>query len=326
MISSSAKDRIRRYFHLFSRQNETENKQQPTRPSIENSVTQENTTETFDDGIDANFNEKIVSYKNTNELTVENPLRKKAHRANRNIKTRNIVDPNKRAITPSITSSSPSVLSISAYGGKRSKKHNSRGARTSVTNASPRTVTDSNCDSLSYGIPTESRHCNLSQISSTMSDEQMCRRESSSTYERDMDIIDLLQRDRSMDIQNECSTSAAAVGRRDLDAYSDHSSAYVNKRKSLKCDDDVNIYAYKINDSTPKSSLSERRKLPDISKITAPNSPKQVLNEARQNFPNFVFTHQQQSVVTVSTDADGSINDLSRVDSIPKDKKKIRRI
>lgn len=87
----------------------------------------------------------------------------------------------------------------------------------------------------------------------------MSRRESSSTYERDMEIIDLLERERSMDIQD-----------------------MMEKERRGE----------KIRSITRHNSSFERhhRKLPDISKLTAPISPKKV--EHSVNFPNLVFTHQ----------------------------------
>lgn len=88
--------------------------------------------------------------------------------------------------------------------------------------------------------------------------EIMSRRESSSTYERDMEIIDLLERERSMDIQD----------------------MMEQERKGEK-----------IRSITRHNSSFERhhRKLPDISKL-APISPKKLDHSV--NFPNLVFTHQ----------------------------------
>lgn len=87
----------------------------------------------------------------------------------------------------------------------------------------------------------------------------MSRRESSSTYERDMEIIDLLERERSMDIQD-----------------------MMEKERRGE----------NIRSITRHNSSFERhhRKLPDITKLTAPTSPKKL--EHSVNFPNLVFTHQ----------------------------------
>lgn len=96
------------------------------------------------------------------------------------------------------------------------------------------------------------------------------RRESSSTYERDMDAIDLLERERNMDTMAEPRSEPEP---RIEKMRTRHSAARKNS-----------------------SFESRHRKLPDITKITAPNSPKRtVLSTAEHSpsFPNFVFTHQQ---------------------------------
>lgn len=92
------------------------------------------------------------------------------------------------------------------------------------------------------------------------------RRESSSTYERDMDIIDLLERERSMDLK-EMMERERRVER-------------IRKKQQ--------------QDTIRTNSMGERhRKLPDITKIVSPNSPKRSQStEQSVNFPNFVFTHQ----------------------------------
>lgn len=88
------------------------------------------------------------------------------------------------------------------------------------------------------------------------------RRESTSTYERDMDIIDLLERERSMNLIE----------------------IVENERKPERL--------RKKSSSTVNRTNSGGRKLPDIAKITAPHSPKRQISEQSVNFPNFVFTHQ----------------------------------
>lgn len=95
------------------------------------------------------------------------------------------------------------------------------------------------------------------------------RRESSSTYERDMDAIDLLERERSMD--------AIPVQTR---IEHEPRSEKMRPRQMT---------------AQKNSSFERHRKLPDITKIAAtPNSPKRtVLSTAEPSFPNFVFTHQQ---------------------------------
>lgn len=136
------------------------------------------------------------------------------------------------------------------------------------------------------------------------------RRESSSTYERDMDIIDLLERERSeLDIQDviECERQQRnSIGDSDQ-----------RKFPSAK-----KVTAHMVTRPSGGVSIGERRKLPDITKITtisklpaatvAPTSPKQRIistgsssggsaggnidqqqhHHQSTNFPNFVFTHQ----------------------------------
>lgn len=94
------------------------------------------------------------------------------------------------------------------------------------------------------------------------------RRESTSTYERDMEIIDLLERERSMDIQDMLERERRAEASRNKQVK-------MNQRKN--------------------SATERHRKLPDITKIAAtPSSPKRIAVESGANFPNFVFTHQHQ--------------------------------
>lgn len=292
-IYRTAKERIRRFLHLCPNRKDTEPK--TTRCSIEDSVTQENTTETFDNGIDGALNEATIDYRNSNELTVEIPLKKKVHRTNRNRKTMNITDPNRRSLASSSATSSPTSITVpvpvNRY--RRTTAH-SVGATTSSTNVAYRSDIGNNLkrNSLNsqYGMLDDNLH---HQISNNISDEQMLRRESSSTYECDMDIIDLLQRDRSMDLQREsCNAAKASVSRRSIGIHSSHDSIRRPKRETHRSNDVMNHT--KRCSSIPKTSSSERRKLPDISRIIAPNSTKSLLHNLPPNFPNYVFTHQQQ--------------------------------
>lgn len=145
------------------------------------------------------------------------------------------------------------------------------------------------------------------------------RRESSSTYERDMDIIDLLERERSvLDMQDviECE----------------------RQRNSIVGDIDQRKFT-----STKKMSArphaggggggGERRKLPDITKIATisklpaatigPLSPKQRLisvgssggagdhqqqHHQSTNFPNFVFTHQYNEFAEARINRNRDVN------------------
>lgn len=105
------------------------------------------------------------------------------------------------------------------------------------------------------------------------------RRESSSTYERDMDAIDLLERERSMD-------TIAMQTRADP-------APRIEKMRSRQ------------SIARKNSSFERHRKLPDITKIAAPNSPKHTvlsMAEHSPNFTNFVFTHQQHLANEYSTE------------------------
>lgn len=89
------------------------------------------------------------------------------------------------------------------------------------------------------------------------------RRESTSTYERDMDVIDLLERERSVNLQE------FMEAERRTDARS------------------------RIKATTTRTNSG--RKLPDITKIAGPHSPKRqpsALIEPANNFPNFVYTYK----------------------------------
>lgn len=94
-------------------------------------------------------------------------------------------------------------------------------------------------------------------------DSILSRRESSSTYERDMDIIDLLQRERSMDIP-----------------------------ETLERERRSGIDPMVRSISRQNSALDRHhRRLPDVSRFTGipPASPKK---SVERHFPNQVFTHQ----------------------------------
>lgn len=93
---------------------------------------------------------------------------------------------------------------------------------------------------------------------------QSLRRESTSTYERDMDIISLLERERSMNLH-------------------DFMEADRKQEQPPRA---------RVRSANVRSNSG--RKLPDITKIAGPHSPKRQLSavEPSTNFPNFVFTHQ----------------------------------
>lgn len=114
----------------------------------------------------------------------------------------------------------------------------------------------------------------------------LLRRESTSTYERDMDIIDLLERERSIDLP--------------------HS---IEREKRTE-----RIHKKPITANNRPNLGHERRKLPDITKIATPSSPKRMNFSAEPisgNFPNFVFTHQYNEFAEArnnrNRDANGAI-------------------
>lgn len=125
------------------------------------------------------------------------------------------------------------------------------------------TETKLNCDRESvYSGISNDRHSQRSHDRLSETGNLLLRRESSSTYERDMDIIDLLERERSMDLQ-------------EIIERERHTERFRKKVPNVR-----------------SNSGLERRKLPDIAKITAPSSPKRMTSAEQNNFPNFVFTHQ----------------------------------
>lgn len=117
------------------------------------------------------------------------------------------------------------------------------------------------------------------------------RRESSSTYERDMDIIDLLERERSIDLGE------------------------INERRKTD-----QLVHHKKLPTIGRTNL-ERRKLPDITKITAPLSPKRLITVGDQqqpqqqstNFPNFVFTHQYNEFAEAQNNRNRDMNSVTAV-------------
>lgn len=258
-IIRPAKERLRRYFRLSSRQSESENKL-ATHRSTENSVTQENTTETLEDPIDGScFNEKSANFNLPDRLSVEKPVRKTNHKhSNRNLKKK-------------IANDMDRSMSASNYTVSNKIKAHSENVVRDVD------IPADNRECIYFGSQHELLNLNQDQLSN-ISDKPLTRRESSSTYERDMEIIDLLQRDRSMDLKSN-------YFEREMDVYPDAEIRSINKNTNMD------------EQPTSRPPSFERRKLPDISKITAPNmtqKPVLTANE-RSNFPNLVFTHQQQN-------------------------------
>lgn len=102
---------------------------------------------------------------------------------------------------------------------------------------------------------------------------QSLRRESTSTYERDMDIISLLERERSMNL---------------------HDFMEADRKQEQPA-------RTRVRSANVRSNSG--RKLPDITKIAGPHSPKRQLSavEPPTNFPNFVFTHQYNEFAEASS-------------------------
>lgn len=109
------------------------------------------------------------------------------------------------------------------------------------------------------------------------------RREQSYLLERDMDKIDLLDRERSTDL-----------------------------REIIECERPTKRSHKKVSNTRGNTGV-ERRKLPDIAKITAATSPKRMIPiEQTTNFPNFVFTHQSNEFAEAQINRSRiSSNDLS---------------
>lgn len=290
------KDRIWRYFRLSSRRSDSDNKLE-AQHSVENSITQENTTETMD--IEAKLPHIAHKTNATNKPTGKvNP--QSAHASNNALKT-------KRATNRS----SPNRASIKNKNVRKDlmrseRTHSSEEMNNSCSNITASTYVNGNEVSASSGIGLDFENAahneqkvnfDRESVYSGLSNDRLShrshdrlsetgnlllRRESTSTYERDMDIIDLLERERSMDLQD----------------IIEHERRTERSRKKA-----------------PKTRIAsglERRKLPDIAKITAPSSPKRLIStEQSTNFPNFVFTHQFNEFAEARTnrnrDAGGSV-------------------
>lgn len=247
ILRRTAKERLRGYFRLSSRR--VDKKLRNNECSTENSVTQEITNETCDEPKAMLTEVVAVNNQNMSKINVISD-----HRAL--VKSKNIDG----------FSTSSKGRTITAVGlCEIEPVNNSCSNITSSTYCNDHSYYDKNPlfdrDSL-YSVTVRK---SLSRPSSQRSQDNllsesdiMSRRESSSTYERDMEIIDLLERERSMDIQD----------------------MIEQERRGEK-----------VRSITRHNSSFERhhRKLPDISKL-APISPKKL--EHSVNFPNLVFTHQ----------------------------------
>lgn len=265
------KDRIWRYFRLSSRRSDSDNKLE-TQRSTENSITQENTTETMDIEAKQSISQKSIhAAKPMSKLSTQSTanalkIKKTTNRANPNRTNRSRIV-HKDSIRPMRVRSSDDMnnscsnITASTYinGNEMSA---SSGIGLDLESGIP-TDLKSNYDRDS--VYSSDRFSHRSQDRLSESGHLLLRRESSSTYERDMDIIDLLERERSMDLQE--------IVDRERHSGDRH-------RKKVP--------------TVRSNSGVERRKLPDIAKITAaaPVSPKRFTTAEPNNFPNFVFTHQ----------------------------------
>lgn len=287
---------MRRYFRLSSRgQSESDNKLTPQQPSQDDSATHGNTTtETIDESLKVfDTQQKAHTSRSASGASVTGALLEK----------------------PRLSKSSASSISCSRNRSRkrssieelhaRAKKNSIDDIDNSCSNITASTYCNENGVSISSGIGIDFDSgggvggggiggsaynerkplCSRDSVFSSYSDRNLnrsrdrlsdageslsARRESSSTYERDMDIIDSLERERSMD------TISTQVR-----AEPDSRAEKMRPRQPI---------------ARKNSSFERHRKLPDITKIAAPNSPKRmVLSTAEHspNFPNFVFTHQQ---------------------------------
>lgn len=272
-----AKERLRKYFRLSSKgQSESDNKLSLPQPSNENSATQEiTTTETIDESSKI-FDVQQKAFASTSAV-LEKPRHSKSTASSmsrgrsRSRQRSSTEEFNARVKKNSIDDidNSCSNITASTYCNENGVSTSSgigidfdSGAGTAYNERKPLCSRDSIFSN--YSDRSRDR---LSGVGESLS----ARRESSSTYERDMDVIDLLERERSMD-------TISAQAKIEHEPRTEK----MRPRQSVV---------------RKNSSFERHRKLPDITKIAAPNSPKRtVLSTAEHSpsFPNFVFTHQQQ--------------------------------
>lgn len=257
------KERLRGYFRLSSRPNDKKPVQQQR--SSDASMAQENTTETCDEPATPKQIEKpekpVPIVEEVKPIPVARP------------KIQTITDHRPISKTRHASEFSESLKERLAAAGLLDRSGSVDPLTNSCSNITASTYCNPDadnvyyeknqpCDSLfSVGIDVKSNRSlhsqRYSQDGLSELENVISRRESSSTYERDMDIIDLLERERSMDIQDMLERERRG-----------------DKMRSI----------------SRQSSSVERhhRKLPDISRLsTTPGSPKR-----DPNFPNLVFTHQ----------------------------------
>lgn len=247
-----------------------------TQRSTENSITQENTTETMDIEAKQPISQKTIhAAKSVGKLSTQSAanalkMKKTTNRANPNrTSTRNrnrmmhkdSIRPLRARSSDEMNNSCSNITASTYINGN--EVSTSSGIGLDLDSGIP-TDLKSNYDRES--VYSTDRFSHRSQDMLSESSNLLLRRESSSTYERDMDIIDLLERERSMDLQ-----------------------------ETIERERRTERHRKKVPNAPRINSGVERRKLPDIAKITAapPISPKRfTTTEPPNNFPNFVFTHQ----------------------------------
>lgn len=266
---------------MSSRQSDSHNKLEAQR-STENSITQENTTETLD-------------------IESKTPLTHKTSCGGKVLvkpapsiySATNALKPNK-VVTRSVDLNRSGVCRSSRKG-MPNRTERIQSTTDEVNNSCSNITSSTYCNgngvstSSGIGVDFESPAYNIEQKSTNYDRESVLsgisgdrhshrshdamfearnsslRRESSSTYERDMDIIDLLERERSMDLKE-----------------------IIERERKVE-----RIPKKQQSERVRTNSSGDRRKLPDISKIAPPNSPKRTHStDPSLNFPNFVFTHQ----------------------------------
>lgn len=283
-----AKERLRRYFRLSSRQSESDTKLASHR-SVEDSVTQENTTETLDEPVriyHTQSAEKPTPGRGAAKpATAKSQLKPRGSKSSVHSASRtrgghrdNATSIEKKHLNDELNVSS-SIITTSTYCNGNGVS-NSSGIAVDFDSNECRPLCDR--ESVYSGVSGvgSDKHLLRSREILTENERMSLRRESSSTYEHDMDMIDLLERERSMDIQDMLAKERRTERERERIR---HAMARKN------------------------SAADRHRKLPDITKINAPHSPKRAVVSIAQssNIPNFVFTHQQQSVAEQKTDRTG---------------------
>ncbi|XP_055300752.1 uncharacterized protein LOC129567665 isoform X2 [Sitodiplosis mosellana] len=283
ILSGPTKDRIWRYFRLSSRQSNSDNKLESQR-SIENSITQENTTETLDieakiplapktahiistTGSHTSKPTGKVNPTTANALKPKRPVsRTNPNRTSIRNKTvhKDLIRPERTRSSEEMNNSCSNITASTYINGNEVSTSSGIGVDFESIAATEQPKINFDRESVYSGVSND-RYSHRSHDRLSESGNLLLRRESSSTYERDMDIIDLLERERSVDLSE------------------------MIERERQKTE----RYRKKVPNTRTNSSV-ERRKLPDITKITAPSSPKRPITSAEQsnNFPNFVFTHQ----------------------------------